>query len=85
MVTDNASLSRVSPSRLHIGSLWQIDNKQTVISVPKDYAVVKTVLLTTVREPTLDAILPSLLHIEQELNSEEAEPIYMAKADRQQP
>jgi len=52
---------------------------------PKDYAVVKTVLLTTVKDPTLDAILPSLLQIEQELSSEEAVPIYTARADRRQP
>ena len=53
--------------------------------LPKDYAVVKTVLLTTVKESKLDTILPSLLQIEQELGSEEAVPIYMARADRRQP
>ncbi|DBA92951.1 TPA: hypothetical protein ACH3X2_14242 [Trebouxia sp. C0005] len=52
--------------------------------LPKDYAVVKTVLLITVKELSLDAILPSLLQTEQELGNEEAVPIYKAKADRRQ-
>ena len=50
--------------------------------LPKDYDVVKTVLLTTVKEPSMDTILPSLLQIEQQLSQEEEVPIYMARTDR---
>jgi len=41
--------------------------------------VVKTVLLTTIKEPGLDSILASLLQVEEQLSIEEEVSIYMAR------